>query len=144
MNSRRARPLSFSSQSSSQSLCCGAKGCRTSPLSIDDKPLDTGNGEGEGLLEGMSLRFALRLTEVPSETTWLTVGVLGTLPEDTDGAGGTSRSFLEFLNSLSFPLRSRGISPCRSKSSRAALVFMALVRSTVAGNASGSTCMSWI
>jgi hypothetical protein len=38
-------------------------------LSIGNKPLDTGNGKGEGLLEGMSLRFALRLTEVPSETT---------------------------------------------------------------------------
>ena len=73
--------------------------------------VDTGNGEGEGLLDGMSLRFALRLSKALSETTRLTVGVLGALPEDTEGAEGTSRSFLEFFNSLSFPLRSRGISP---------------------------------
>ena len=46
----------------------------------------------------MSLRFALRLSEVLFGTTLLTVGVLGALPEDTDGAGGTSRSFLGFFH----------------------------------------------
>ena len=58
----------------------------TSPLSIGRNVLDTGDREGEGLLEGMSLRFALRLSKALSETTRLTVGVLGALPEDTDGA----------------------------------------------------------
>ena len=60
---------------------------------------------------GMSLRFALRLSEVLFGTTLLTVGALGALPEDTDGAGGTSRSFLGFFTSLIFSLRSRGMSP---------------------------------
>ena len=80
-------------------------------MSIERNALDTGDREGEELLEGMSLRFALRLSKALSEATRLTVGVLGALPEDTEGAEGTSRSFLESFNSLSFPLRSRGMSP---------------------------------
>jgi hypothetical protein len=53
----------------------------------------------------------LRLSEVLLGRTLLTVGVLGALPEDMDGAGGTSQSFLGFFTSLIVSLGSRGMSP---------------------------------
>jgi hypothetical protein len=73
-------------------------------LGIGRRIFNNGEAEGEGLLVGMSLRFALRLSEVLLGTTLLTVGVLGALPEDTDGAGGTSRSLLGVFTSLIFSL----------------------------------------
>ncbi len=75
-------------------------------------PLVFGNGGDEGVLVGMLLRFTLRVTVVWSGAALPAIGVLGILPEDTDGAGGAPRSLLELFNSLSFFLieKSRNLS----------------------------------